>query len=60
MIGAQRARKLKTQAEPILWSSLDTKGNRKPLKCFQICVLERSLAGAVTGLDARLKRMVQV
>lgn len=50
MIGAQRNRKLKRQTEPTLLSSLDMEDNEKPLKCFKICVLERSLLGSATKL----------
>lgn len=32
MIGAQRERKLKRQAELTLWSALDTEGSREPFE----------------------------
>lgn len=51
MIGTQRNRKPKTQAEPTLLSGLDTEGNGKPLNCFKIHVLGVSLMGPGTRLE---------
>ena len=48
-------RKLKRQAEPMLLRSLDTEGNRKPLKCFKVCVLERFLPGPMTRLEGKVQ-----
>lgn len=51
MIGTQRNRKPKTQAEPTLLSGLDTESNGKPLNCFKICVLKIALPGPATRLE---------
>ena len=44
----------------MLLSSLDTAGNRKPLKCFKVYDLERALAGHITRLQGRLEGRTQI
>lgn len=44
----------------MLLRSLDTEGDRKPLKCLKVCVLERFLPGPVTRLEGELEGKGQV
>ena len=39
----------------MLLRSLDTEGNRKPLKCFKVCVLEQFLPGPMTRLEGKVQ-----